>query len=71
MKENCENESLQVVWWSSGKMSYISNGLNNLESLVKCLEPEKTKLNEPMSAHTTLGVGGEADIFYKTEISND
>ncbi|HOX96563.1 MAG TPA: FAD-binding protein [Candidatus Woesebacteria bacterium] len=52
-------------------MSYISNGLNNLESLVKCLEPEKTKLNEPMSAHTTLGVGGEADIFYKTENSGD
>jgi len=45
--------------------------LSNIESLIKCLEPLKTKLNEPMSAHTTLGVGGAAEIFYETETSAD
>lgn len=45
--------------------------MSNIESLVKCLEPEKVRLNEPMSAHTTLKVGGEADIFYVTESSGD
>lgn len=29
------------------------------------------KLNEPMSAHTTLGIGGKADLFYTTENSGD
>jgi UDP-N-acetylmuramate dehydrogenase len=35
------------------------------------LEPEKIRLNEPMSAHTTLGIGGRAEIFYTTESSGD
>ena len=28
-------------------------------------------MKEPMSAHTTLKVGGEADLFYETETSGD
>lgn len=45
--------------------------LSNIDSLIKCLEPEKLRLNEPMSAHTALGVGGLADLFYTTENSGD
>jgi len=35
------------------------------------LEPERLKRNEPLSAHTTLGIGGKADLFYETETSGD
>jgi len=45
--------------------------LSNIESLTKCLEPEKVKRDEPLSAHTTLGIGGKADLFYVTETSGD
>ena len=45
--------------------------MGNIESLIKCLEPSKLRLNEPMSAHTTLGIGGAADLFYSTESSGD
>lgn len=45
--------------------------MSNIESLIKCLEPERVKQNEPLSAHTTLRVGGKADLFYTTDCSGD
>lgn len=45
--------------------------MSNIESLIKCLEPERLKRDEPLSAHTTLGIGGKADLFYETETSGD
>ena len=45
--------------------------MSNIESLTKCLEPERVRRNEPLSAHTTLGIGGKADLFYITESSGD
>lgn len=50
---------------------YSSSDLGNIDSLIKCLEKTKLKLDEPMSRHTTLGVGGKADLFYVTENSGD
>jgi UDP-N-acetylmuramate dehydrogenase len=35
------------------------------------LEPEKVRRDEPLAKHTTLGIGGKADIFYTTETSGD
>lgn len=45
--------------------------MSNIESLIKCLEPERLKRDEPLSAHTTLGIGGKAYLFYETETSGD
>ncbi len=45
--------------------------MGNTESLIKCLEPNKLRLDEPMSGHVGLGVGGKADMFYTTETSGD
>ena len=45
--------------------------MSNIESLIKCLEPERLQKDEPLSAHTTLGVGGKADLLYVTETSGD
>lgn len=42
-----------------------------LEILVKQLNPKNTKLNEPLSKHTTLKIGGPADIFYEAYDLND
>lgn len=47
------------------------NCLSNIESLIKCLEPERTRLEEPMSLHTSLGVGGKAEVFYTTTNSSE
>ncbi len=35
------------------------------------MEPERVKKNEPLAKHTTLNIGGEADLFYLTESSGD
>ena len=35
------------------------------------MEPERVRRDEPLSAHTTLGIGGKADVFYITETSGD
>jgi len=45
--------------------------LSNIESLIKCLEPERVKRNEPLAEQTVLGVGGKADLFYTTENSGN
>lgn len=45
--------------------------MSNIDSLIKCLEQEKIKRDEPLSLHTSLGVGGKADLFYTTSTSGD
>lgn len=45
--------------------------MSNIESLIKCLEPEKIRRDESLAAHTTLRVGGKADLLYMTESSSD
>ncbi len=42
-----------------------------LDTLVKQLNPQNTQLNEPLSKHTTLKIGGKADIFYEAHDLND
>ncbi|MFC1780410.1 UDP-N-acetylmuramate dehydrogenase [Patescibacteria group bacterium] len=37
----------------------------NTNTLVKQLNPKYTKLNEPLANHTTLKIGGPADILYE------
>lgn len=39
--------------------------------LAKCLNQDRVKFDEPLSLHTTLGIGGPADIFYETVDSGD
>jgi len=46
-------------------------GLSNFEGLIKSLGPERVKLDEPLSSHTTLGIGGLADLFYEAENSGE
>ncbi len=41
------------------------------DSLIKKLDPEKTKLNEPLAPYTTLKVGGPADILYTANSTDD
>lgn len=41
--------------------------MNNLEALAQKLNPKFTKLNEPLSLHTTVGIGGPADIWYEAQ----
>ena len=38
--------------------------MENLQKLIAQLNPEHVKLNEPLSKHTTLKIGGPADIFF-------
>lgn len=45
--------------------------MSNLESLIKCLEPEKIKRDKLLSEYVNLGVGGKADLIYTTETSAD
>jgi UDP-N-acetylmuramate dehydrogenase len=52
-------------------MLYIGSALGNIESLAKCLEADRLRINEPMSLHTTIQIGGPADLFYITETSGD
>ncbi|MBN2015662.1 FAD-binding protein [Candidatus Dojkabacteria bacterium] len=42
-----------------------------LEILVKQLNPKYTKINEPLSNHTTLKIGGPADILYEAFDTKD
>lgn len=43
-----------------------SINVNQINKLIKNLEPTHYKLNEPMSKHTTVGIGGPADIWLET-----
>lgn len=45
--------------------------LSNLDSLTKSLGEDRVKLNEPLSLHTTLRIGGPADILYEAKESGD
>jgi len=38
-----------------------------LQELVNKLNPKYTKLNEPLSLHTTVGIGGPADVWYEAQ----
>ena len=39
--------------------------------LIDSLDPKYTKLNEPLSKHTTVGIGGPADIWYEAQTTED
>jgi len=43
----------------------------NLKTLVSHLRPEYTKLNEPLSKHTTLKIGGPADVYYEPHTTSE
>ncbi len=45
--------------------------LSKITDLAKCLDQEKVKFDEPMFLHTTLGIGGPADLYYETSDSSD
>lgn len=42
-----------------------------LQELVNKLNPKYTKLNEPMSLHTTVGIGGPADVWYEAQSNGE
>lgn len=42
----------------------------NLEKLISFLNPEDTFLDEPLSKHTSLRIGGPADILYRARSIN-
>jgi len=46
--------------------------MNKYQNLIKKLGKNRIKYNEPMAIHTTIGIGGPADLFYiaktKTEL---
>ncbi len=42
-----------------------------LQKLIDKLDPKYTKLNEPMSKHTTVRIGGPADIWYEAPTTED
>jgi len=42
-----------------------------MNTLIKQLNTKHTKLSEPLSNHTTLKIGGKADIFYEALDTND
>ena len=46
-------------------------GLINIDSLVKTLGEDRVKLNEPLSRHTSLKIGGPAELFFETRDSGD
>lgn len=45
--------------------------LSNFETLIKSLGEDRVKINEPLSSHTTLRIGGPADIFYEAKNSGE
>ena len=40
---------------------------SNYQELINKLNPKYLKLNEPLSLHTTVGIGGPADIWYEAQ----
>jgi len=44
---------------------------SKLEIFIKQLNPKHTRLKELLSEHTTLGIGGPADIFYEAHDINE
>jgi UDP-N-acetylmuramate dehydrogenase len=45
--------------------------LSKISELAKCLGQDRAKFDELMSRHTTLGIGGPADLYYETTDSGD
>lgn len=45
--------------------------MSNFEGLIKSLGEDKVRLNEPLSSHTTLRIGGPADLFFEARNSGD
>ena len=45
--------------------------LSKIEELAKILGTDRSKFNESLSLHTTLGIGGPADLYYETNDSSD
>jgi len=42
--------------------------MQNIHSLlISEIDEVRVKLNEPMSKHTSFGIGGEADVFVKLQ----
>lgn len=42
-----------------------------LQELVNKLNPKYSKLNEPLSLHTTVGIGGPADVWYEAQSTGE
>lgn len=45
--------------------------MSNIDGLIKSLGTERVRLDEPLSQHTSLKVGGLADIFYEAKSSGE
>ena len=45
--------------------------MSNIDELAKCLGQDRASVDELMSKHTSLGIGGKADLFYETTDSSD
>ena len=45
--------------------------LDNIKEFASKLNPSLTKLKEPLSKHTTLGIGGQADIWYEATSTDE
>lgn len=44
---------------------------DSLQKLVLKLDPNYTKINEPLSLHTTVSIGGPADVWYQAQSTTD
>ncbi len=45
--------------------------MSNTDGLIKSLGQDRVKENEPLSSHTTLRIGGPADLFYQAQSSGE
>ncbi|KKT38856.1 MAG: UDP-N-acetylenolpyruvoylglucosamine reductase [Candidatus Collierbacteria bacterium GW2011_GWF2_44_15] len=45
--------------------------MSNLNTLIKALGEDRIKRDESLSHHTTLGVGGKAELFFKAESTGE
>lgn len=45
--------------------------MSNIKSLIKTLGEDRVKVNEPLSLHTTLKIGGPADVLFETVDSGE
>jgi len=45
--------------------------LSNVDGLIKSLGQDRVKIDEPLSSHTTLRIGGPADLLYEARSSGE
>jgi len=45
--------------------------MQKIQELIKIINPSQTKVNEPLSRHTVVAIGGPADIWYESKTSED